>query len=150
MLIPADTIRNISVVFCKIVEEKNLPPHRARARTAKGPKVEVEMETIDDRDLIMSYAVNLNGSSNIEIVVPDKLRVLQVRLEHFAFKYRRASKERAAGNKDREARTQIRLDNQLESLVLGIRDEKEGAWEFFSESRLPKLDGTRLVEVDDE
>ena len=124
-----DTIRNISVVYCKAVEERNLPPHRANS--TKKQKVEVEMETIDDRDIVMSYAINLNGGASIETVIPDKLRVLQVRLEHFAFKYRRASKQRAGGNKDQEARTQIRLDNHSESLVLGIRDTKDGNWEFF-------------------
>ena len=97
----------------------------------------------------MSFAVNLPGDAHIEIVVPDKLRTLQVRLEHFAFKYRKASKARAKGNKDREAKTQIRLDNQCESLVLGIREKKDERWEFFSEKTLPKLDGTRYVQVDD-
>ena len=107
------------------------------------------MESIDDRDIVMSYAVNLNGGSNIETVIPDKLRVLQVRLEHFAYKYRKASKDRAAGDKDREAKTQVRLDNHSESLVLGIREARDGDWEFFKEYQLPKLDGTRYVEVDD-
>ena len=97
----------------------------------------------------MSFAPNLSGRATMDIVIPDSLRVIQVRLEHFAYKYRKASKERANGDKDLEAKTQVRLDNQAEGLVLGIRDTKEARWEFFSESRLPKLDGTRLPEADD-
>ena len=128
-----------------------MPRHPPVAKCIrKKRKKHTTLETIDDRDIVMSYAVNLNGGASIETVIPDKLRVLQVRLEHFTFKYRRASKQRAAGNKDQEARTQIRLDNHSESLVLGIRDTKDGNWEFFNESRLPKLDGTRYVEVDDD
>ena len=98
----------------------------------------------------MSFAVNLSSSANIDIVVPDKLKTLQVRLEHFAFKYRRASKDRARGAKDKEAKTQVRLDNHSESLGLGIREHKDDRWKFFTESNLPQLDGTRVVEIDEE
>ena len=74
------------------------------------------MESIDDRDIIMSYSVNLSGNAHIEIVVLDALQVLQVRLEHL---------ERAWGNRDNEAKTQVRLDNQSENLVLGIHETKD-------------------------
>ena len=57
---------------------------------------------------------------------------------------------RAARNKDKEARTQIRLDNHSESLVLGIREGKEEPLEFFKEEHLPKMDGTRFVIVDND
>ena len=107
------------------------------------------METIDNRDVIMSYAMNLTGQASMDIIIPDFLRVNQVRLEHFAYKYRKASKDRAMGVKENEAKTQVRLDNQSEGLVLGIREWKESRWEFFSEEKLPKLDGTRLAEGDD-
>ena len=142
--IPINTIRNIVVTRCKEVSERNLPPHR-QATSAK--KVEIEMETIDNPDIILSYAMNLTGQAGMDIVVPDFLRVNQVRLEHFAYKYRKASKGRAMGIKDNEAKTQVRLDNQSEGLVLGIREQKDSRWEFFSEDRLPKLDGTRMPEA---
>ena len=51
------------------------------------------------------------------------------------------------GIKDNEAKTQVRLDNQSQGLVLGIREQKDSRWEFFSEDGLPKLDGTRITEA---
>ena len=86
---PKEAVKNISVVHLREITEKNLPLHRARE---SKNKIELKLETIDDRDIIMSYASNLSGGSNIYIAVPDKLRPLQVRLEHFAYKYRKCQK----------------------------------------------------------
>ena len=46
---------------------------------------------------------------------------------------------KARGNKEREAKTQLRLDNESESLVLGIRESKDDRWNFFTYDKLPKI-----------
>ena len=72
---PDESVQSMSMVHFREIIERNLPPHRAGQQKKK---VEIELETIDDRDIILSYASNLSRGSSINVVVPDKLRALQV------------------------------------------------------------------------
>ena len=75
----------------------------------------------------------------MEIVIPDRLLTLQRKLEHYAFRYRKESKELAGGNKELIVKTQIRLDNMSDSLLLGIRESRDAEWQFFKQKDLPRL-----------
>ena len=37
------------------------------------------------------------------------------------------------------AKTQIRLDNMSDSLLLGIRESKDAEWQFYKQKDLPRL-----------
>ena len=67
------------------------------------------------------------------------------RLEHFGYHYRKLSKEKSGGNKDLEAKTQVRFGNRAHELVLGIRKTKDAEWEFYYQN-LPKLDDSESME----
>ena len=137
MDMPEEIVATLDIANEKEIFPRKLPSHRVQN---KDLKVQVEFESIEERDLVMSYAINLKNPNNIEIVIPDRLKILGVKLEHFAYRYRNESKARARGNKNKEAKTQLRLDNESESLVLGIRERKDKKWNFYTLENLPKLD----------
>lgn len=71
MKIPEEISKNLKIINCRPVNPRSLPPNRRRTQ-AKN-KVKVQFETIEDRDLVISYATNLGGSDgNVEIVIPDR------------------------------------------------------------------------------
>ena len=134
--LPEDVLKNMAVKSAREVFEKKLPSHRKKSTK---PKLQIELHTVEDRDLILSYASNLKGAASIDIVIPDKLLVLAGKLDHYAYKVRQRSKEDSGGKKDLETKTQVRLDNKAESLVLGIRRGKGAKWEFYNRDNLPTL-----------
>ena len=120
------------------VSSKEIYKRPTAANANPEPKVQVELGSIEDRDLVMGHAVNLNNNATMEIVVPDRLKLVAGRLENYAFRYRTQAKELAKGKKEMEAKTQIRFDNTKEGLVLGIRS-KSDKWKFYTPENLPKL-----------
>ena len=84
------------------------------------------------------------------MVIPNSLKTEALKLEHFAFKYRQRSKEESGGDKDKEARTQIRLDTLREGLLLGIREQRDKDWVFFKPSELPEVDSSEDEDDTDE
>ena len=111
----------------------------------------MQFKTIEDRNLVISYATNLGGSDgNVEIVIPDRLQTLQKRLEHYAYRYRKESRELAAGKKELVAKTQLRLDNMSDTLLLGIRESRDAEWTFYKQKDLPKLQDDDSSDTDAE
>ena len=127
--------------------DKNLPQHR-KGEADNRPKAQIELKTIDQRDLVMSFATNLSKGVNIDMVIPCHLKVTAMKLKYHAFKLRKTSKIMAAGDKDRFAKTQVRFDNLKEDLVLGVRDGKDEPWVFYPPSKLPKI-GLDTEEMDE-
>ena len=80
------------------------------------------------------------------IVIPDHLRLTSMKLEHHGNKIRQHSKIKSGGDKNKETKTQVRHDNASEGLVLGIRKEKDGPWEFFQSNKLPNVDGSEPMQ----
>ena len=105
--------------------------------TTLTPKTQIELKSIEDRDMIMGHAVNLTKNASIEPVFPDSLKLAAGSLEHFAFRYRSQSNQLTGGKK--EVKTQVRYDNTKKGLVLGIREGKDQKWQFYAPNRLPKL-----------
>ena len=132
-------VEKIKIKSCKVMSHRSLPAHRAGE--IRAGKFQVEFGLIDDRDMISSYAIHLKGKASIDVVVPDSLKVTRTRLEHYAFKFRQCSKELAGNDKSQIARTQIRLDNMSENVLLGIRRTKESKWEFTTWDNRPPLPG---------
>ena len=75
----------------------------------------------------------------MDMVVPDRLRAIAGKLEHFGYKFREESKKRAKGNKDMVAKTQVRFDSRAANLIIAIRRTKEHSWEMYGVKNLPKL-----------
>ena len=134
MKIPQDIINTVSIKRFEQIFPRNLPAHR---QASAKRKVLIELKSIDQRDLIMSFASNLKDGAGIDIVIPDHLKVTARKLEHRAFRLRQMSKVNAAGDKDKILKTQVRFDSVKEGLALGIRSSKDAAWEFFPPGKLP-------------
>ena len=96
---PKEVVSTLFVRSCVQVFDKNLPQHRRR-QADKRPKVKIELKTIDQRDLVMSFASNLDKGVNMDMVVPCHLKVTAMRLEHHAFKIRQESKGMAGGGQE--------------------------------------------------
>ena len=94
-------------------------------------------------------------STAVEIVIPDKLKVMAARLEKYAYRYRMEAKEKSKGKKELEAKTQVCFSNVRQGLVLALRKTKEDKWEFHEYKNLPKLNDENepmdgIVQGDDE
>ena len=87
----------------------------------------------------MSFVINLGNDSNVDIVIPVRLKTMQRRLERYTYCYRKDSKERAEGDKKLIAKTQIRIDQMSDTLLLGIHKTKDADWKFYKEKDLPKI-----------
>ena len=117
--IPTDLMVTLTVLSCKQVFKR---PSMSAQKFVPPPKqIQIELDSQEDRDMIMSHAINLSGGATVEIVVPDRLKILAAKLEHYAYKLRAESKKKSGGDKDLEAKIQVRYDNQRTSLVLAVR-----------------------------
>ena len=99
MEFPREIVRSLGITNIEEVFQKNFPAHRKKDNR---PKTQFEPKTIDQRDLIMSYAATLKKGANIDIVIPDILRVTAMKLNHHAFKLRQMSKLNANNDKYKE------------------------------------------------
>ena len=84
MQVPRDIIESLSIRKFEQVFARNLPAHR---QTTAKPKVQIELRSIEQRDLLMSFASNLSSGNSIDIVIPDHLKVTARKLEHHAVSY---------------------------------------------------------------
>ena len=84
------------------------------------------------------------------MMVPSSLSIEAKKLEHYAYRYRKASKEMAGGDKSKEGRTQIRLNSMKEGLLLGLRDEKDAEWKFYERKKLPPIEESSSEEDSEE
>ena len=73
MDIPEGIVETLDIANEKEIFPKKVPAHRMQK---KDLKVQVEFESIEERDLVMSYAINLQNPNNVEIVIPDRLKIL--------------------------------------------------------------------------
>ena len=133
MKVPARMLETMHVINTREIFAKNLPEHRRTAQT-RVSRTQFEMSTIEERDLLVSFASNLKGGASIDIVIPDTLRSLAARFDHYAYRYRQQAKL-----EKREAKTQGRFCNKFDTIVLGIRPDKEARWDFYPFEKLPKL-----------
>ena len=106
MGIPREIVEKIEIIGSKTVYHRSAPPgRRPGSREPKEGKCQVEFGTIDDRDMVTSYAVHLKGKATINVVVLDNLKLTRTKLEHYAYKYCQQSKEISGGDKTLEAKT---------------------------------------------
>ena len=136
MRMPTDVVETLKILSMEEVFQRNLPPNKQKD---KRPKAQILLKTVDQRDMIMSYATNLSKGANVEMVIPCHLKVTARRLEHHAYKIRQASKEMAGNDKEKITKTQVRFDNLKDDLVLGIREGKDVPWKFLPMNKLQKL-----------
>ena len=89
----------MKVVACEEIFKRNLPPGRKKDNR---PKTQIQLKTVDQRDLIISYATNLRGGVNVEMVISCHLKVTARKLEHHAYKIRQVSKDAAGSDKEKK------------------------------------------------
>ena len=117
MGIPREVIESLDVVDSRSIFERNLPPNKQKD---KRPKTQMQLKTIDQWDIVMSYAVNLGQGANLKMVIPCHLKVTAKRLEHHAFKLRQQSKQMSGKDRNKWTKTQVCFDNLKNGLVLGV------------------------------
>ena len=95
-----------------------------------------------DRDLIMGHASNLSEDHLIELVIPDYLQSLKKFLDRFAYRVRK----RARDIHETRFSTAIRMDDEVQSLFLAVREQGEEDWMHYTKEEIEDMDGD-LTEI---
>ena len=127
---PDTVITSLRVCNHRQVNTPNRSPGSGRTTI----KTEIQFQSIEDRDIVISYAVNLgNSGANVGIVIPDRLLTLQRKLEHYAYRYRNESKERTGSKNSNSPRQHVRHPPPKKKEIQGSKPK------IYKEKELPKL-----------
>ena len=134
MQVPQDLVADLEITNIRKIYPRNLPAHR---RSTDGEKkVHISLRDSHERDVVISYATNLEPGNRIEIVVPEHLRSLKSQFDNLGYKIRRHAS--LAGQK--KVMTSLRLDDGSQSLVMAVRDNKDEPWLNYSIGELRELE----------
>ena len=142
MCLPEDLASDLEITKIRRIHPRKLPAHRES--TDESRKVQVSFRDSHERDVVISYATNLQPGNRIEIVVPEHLKPLKSQLDGLSYKIRR----HASITSQRKVMTSLRLDDRSQSLVVAVRDKKEDPWLNYSLEELRALE-SKLVDGQD-
>ena len=141
-------VSDLKITMTKLMTDRRL--QRPGKKTLKAMRTMVVFGTIEERDAVFSYAPELKRGRSMDMMVPSSLSIEAKKLEHYAYRCRKASKEMAGRDKSKEGRTQIRLNSMKEGLLLGLRDEKEAEWKFYERKKLAPIEESSSEEDSEE
>ena len=90
-----------------------------------------------ERDVVISYAINLSREARLEIVIPDHLLSLKMQFDNLSYRLRKHVKLTS----DNKVQTSLRLDDKSQSLSMAVRMSKEEQWLHYSLKELKELEG---------
>ena len=143
MKLPHDLVRDLQISGIRRLHERNLPAHRQAVDQSK--RVQISLRDSYERDVVISYASNLEKEARIDIVIPEHLRSLKHQFDGLSYKLRRHAK--LSG--DKKIMTSLRLDDKTESLTMAVRDEKDQPWLMYTLEELRQLE-SKLVRTERE
>ena len=111
-----------------------MPSHRKDSNVTN--KTHISVRDSYERDLIISYTVNLKQPARLDIVVPEHLQSLKAKLEGLAYRLRKHAKD----SSEKKIMTSLRLDDRSESLTMAVRENREDQWLHYSFQELKQLE----------
>ena len=141
--IPEEIVEDLHIEDIRTIHPRKLPAHRKE--TAEVKRVHFSLRDAYERDLVVSYTVNLDFPARLDIVIPDHLMSFKAKLENLAYKIRKHAKDTG----DKKVMTSLRLDDRSESLLMAVREEKTEPWLHYSLQELRQLE-SKLGRMDRE
>ena len=132
--IPGEIVEDLQIDDIRPIHPRKMPAHRMDSAEVK--KVHLSLRDSQERDLVVSYTVNLKPPARLEIVIPEHLRSQKAKLEGLAYKIRKQAKE----SSDKKVMTSLRLDDKTEGLVMAVREDKNEPWLHYSLRELQQLE----------
>ena len=132
---PLDVVNDLTISKIKRIHPRNLPAHRRETQPDK--KTQFSLNDAYERDLVISYATNLQEGNRIDIVIPDHLLNVKSQFENLSYKLRKHAQ--LTGKK---VTTSIRLDDRSQGLIMAVKDKKEDPWSHYSLQELKELEGS--------
>lgn len=139
MKIPFNLVADLQITNILKIHPRRMPAHRAKQDDTR--KVSVMLRDAQERDVVISYAVNLSKDARLDIVVPDYLLSLKSQFDTLSYRLRRHVKLTA----DKKVQTSLRLDDRSQGLLMAVRMDKEEQWLHYSIKELRELEN-KLVE----
>ena len=133
MGIPLEVVKDLELSKIRQIHPKKLPVHREQTEQQK--KTSVSFRDSYERDLIVSYAINLRDQSKMEIVVPCYLMSIRSQLDAICYRIRQHAKKTGG-----TCLTSLRLDVAIQGLVAAVREKKTDKWLFYSLQELKQLE----------
>ena len=144
--IPEEVVKDLQMENIRPIHPKKLPAHRKETTEAK--KLHLSLRDSYERDLVVSYTVNLEFPARLDIVIPEHLQSQKAKLEGLAYKIRKHAKDTA----DKKIMTSLRLEDKTEGLVMAVREDRDEPWLHYTFQELKQLEsklGRTGVDVDD-
>ena len=133
--IPLAVVNDLTISKIKQIHPRNLPAHRRETQPNK--KAQFSLSDAYERDLVISYATNLQEGNRIDIVIPDHLLHIRSQFENLSYKLRKHAQ--LTGKK---VTTSIRLNDRTQGLIMAVKDNKEDPWSHYSLRELKELESS--------
>ena len=135
MKMPIEVVKDLNITRIKQIHPRNVPAHRIGAEQLK--KAQFSLADAYERDLVISYATNLQEGKRIDIVVPDHLLHMKSQFDNLSYKLRKHTQ--MTGKK---VTTSLRLDDRTQGLIMAVKDSKEDPWSHYSLKELKELESS--------
>ena len=141
-------VKDLQIENVRPIHPRKMPAHKKD--TAEVKKLHLSLRDSYERDLVVSYTVNLEFPARLDIVIPEHLQPQKAKLEGLAYKIRKHAKDTA----DKKIMTSLRLDDKTEGLVMAVREDRDEPWLHYTFQELKQLESklgrSSGVEADEE
>ena len=132
---PVEVVKDLNISGIKQIHPRNIPTHRLGVEQMR--KARFSLADAYERDLVISYATNLQEGKRIDIVIPDHLLHVKSQFDNLSYKLRKHTQ--MTGKK---VTTSLRLDDRTQGLIMAVKDSKEDPWSHYSLKELKELESS--------